>query len=521
MSDAAASPSVSPGDKSATSRGLIVFAVMAATIMQVIDITIVNVALPKMQGALSATTDQITWVLTSYLVASAIFMPLTGFITDRIGQKRYLLLSIGGFVASSALCGMATSLTEMVVFRLLQGVFGASLSPLSQSIMVQTFPPAKRGQAMAIWGIGVTAGPILGPTLGGWLTQVLSWRWDFYVNLPVGILAFLLTLLAVPETARKDRRMDWFGLAFMALAIAALQVVLDRGNTDDWFASNTIRVLSFLSFAGLLCFLVHGIGRKGKDNIFDLSLFRDRNFASACLLITAMGLGMYGTLVLQPEFLETLLNYPVLTTGLVMAPRGFASMFGMFLVGRLIHRVDARLLVLVGIVLSLLGSFAMADYSLNINFFWVIWPILLQGIGLGMIFVPLATIAYSTLPVHKSAEAAGMFNLLRTVGSSIGISIVTTLFTQESQINWNVLGGHMTASNPAFQRYLADIGLPKLNLLGAQLMGGLLGQQAAMIAFVDCFVFIGWTFVFMIPLLLFVKAPHRHDRVDPMAAIAE
>lgn len=503
------------------SRGLVVFAVMTATIMQVIDITIVNVALPKMQGALSATTDQITWVLTSYLVASAIFMPLTGFITDRVGQKRYLLLSIGGFVVSSALCGMATTLSEMVVFRLVQGVFGASLSPLSQSILVQTYPPERRGKAMAIWGIGVTAGPVLGPTVGGWLTQAISWRWDFYVNLPVGILAFVLAALAVPETATKKRTMDWFGLAFLALAIAALQVVLDRGNTDDWFASNTIRLLSFLSFAGLLCFLVHEFGRRGKDSIFDLGLFRDRNYASACLLIAAMGLGMYGTLVLQPEFLETLLNYPVLTTGLVMAPRGFASMLGMFLVGRFINRVDARLLVLAGIVLSLVGSFAMANYTLDINIFWVIWPILVQGVGLGMIFVPLATIAYSTLPVAKSAEAAGMFNLLRTVGSSIGISIVSTLFTEESQVNWNVLGGHLNPSNPAFQRYLAAVGLPKLNLLGAQLLGGLLGQQAAMVAFVDCFVFIGWTFVFMIPLLLIVKAPRRHDTVDVAAALGE
>jgi DHA2 family multidrug resistance protein len=517
---AAAPPSPPSATPPPASRGLIVLAVMTATIMQVIDITIVNVALPKMQGSLSATTDQITWVLTSYLVASAIFMPLTGFITDRLGQKRYLLLSIGGFVLSSALCGMATSLSEMVIFRLVQGVFGASLSPLSQSILVQTFPPEKRGRAMAIWGIGVTAGPILGPTLGGWLTQVLSWRWDFYVNLPVGILAFLLAAVAVPESVRKKRRMDWFGLAFLALAIGALQVVLDRGNTDDWFASNTIRILAYLSFAGLLCFVVHGLGRS-KDSIFDLSLFRDRNFTSACILIAAMGLGMYGTLVLQPEFLETLLNYPVLTTGLVMAPRGFASMFGMFLVGRLINRVDARLLVLVGIVLSLLGSFAMADYNLNISIFWVVWPILLQGVGLGMIFVPLATIAYSTLPVNQSAEAAGMFNLLRTVGSSIGISIVTTLFTEESQVNWNVLGGHMNPSNPAFQRYLAAIGLPKLNLLGAQLMGSILGQQAAMVAFVDCFVFIGWTFILMIPLLLIVKAPRRHDKVNALEAIAE
>ncbi len=503
------------------SRFLITVAVMMATVMQVIDTTIVNVALPKMQGQLGATTDQITWVLTSYLVSSAILMPLTGFLTDRIGQKRYLLASILGFVVASGLCGMATSLTEIVVFRLLQGVFGAALSPLSQSILVQTYPAEQRGKAMAIWGIGVMAGPILGPTVGGYLTQVLSWRWDFYVNLPIGIVCFLLTMAVVPDTERRSRRMDWVGLATLALAIGALQIVLDRGNTDDWFASNTIRILTALSGIGLVVYLWHSLSRHGKETIFNLKLFKDRNYANACFLITVMGLGMYGTLILQPELLEGLLNYPVLTTGLIMAPRGLASMAGMFLVGRLINRVDARLLVLIGIVLSAIGTFALDWYNLQINFFWVLWPMLVQGVGLGMIFVPLAIIAYSTLPPRLSAEAAGMYNLLRTIGSSIGISIVSTLLTEETQVNWNTLGGHLTPMNPALRPFLARLGLLHPNNQFAALLSLNLEQHATMLAFLDCFQFIGWTFILMIPLILIVKKPNRRSGTSIAAAIGD
>jgi DHA2 family multidrug resistance protein len=510
-----------PENPAPTSRFLITVAVMMATVMQVIDITIVNVALPKMQGQLGATSDQITWVLTSYLVSSAILMPLTGFLTDRLGQRRYFLISIFGFLVTSGLCGMATSLAEIVVFRLFQGMFGAALSPLSQSVLVQTYPVEQRGRAMAIWGIGVMAGPILGPTVGGYLTQVLSWRWDFYVNLPIGILCLLLTAMVVPDTGRRPRRMDWTGLVTIALAIGALQIVLDRGNTDDWFASNTIRLLTVLSGLGLVGFLWHSLRNRGRQTIFDLRLFRDQNFSSSCFLIAVMGLGMYGTLILQPELLEGLLNYPVLTTGLVMAPRGLASMAGMFLVGRLIHRVDARFLVFVGVVLSAIGTFALDWYNLHINLFWVLWPILVQGVGMGMLFVPLATIAYSTLPPRESAEAAGMYNLLRTIGSSIGISIVSTLLTNETQVNWNTLGGHINRFNPALQSWLHHSGLLRVNRPFAALLDLNLERHASMLAFLDCFRFIGWSFIVMIPLILIVKKPARAGASPVHAALGD
>ncbi|HET7674477.1 MAG TPA: DHA2 family efflux MFS transporter permease subunit [Gammaproteobacteria bacterium] len=490
------------------SRFLITVAVMSATVMQVLDTTIVNVALPHMQGELGANPDQITWVLTSYLVASGIFMPLTGFFTDRLGQKRYLMISIVGFVIASALCGISTSLFEIVTFRLLQGVFGAGLSPISQSIMVNTFPHEQRGRAMAIWGLGIMVGPILGPTLGGWLTETLNWRWLFYINVPVGIFSMALTWAAVPETARRPRTTDWTGLVLIALGIGGLQFVLDRGNQENWFDSNMIKVLSLLAVFGFVGFFWHSFTSK-KEKLFDLRIFKDRNFATACTLMFVLGLSLYGTLVLQPLMLEGLLGYPVLTTGLVMAPRGVASAISMFMVGRLITRVEPRNLVFTGIVLSAIGTWFMTHYNLDISVPWVVWPIVIQGFGIGLIFVPLATVAYATLPNDKSAEAAGMFSLLRTIGSSIGISIVSTVVSRNSQAAWNQLGGHLTASNPALHDFLGRLGLSLHSPEAGAVLGMLLGREGRMIGFVDAFMLIFVSFLVMLPLIFIMKRVNR------------
>ncbi len=490
-------------------RFLITVGVMSATVMQVLDTTIVNVALPDMQGQLNATPDTITWVLTSYLVASGIFMPLTGYFTDRFGQKRNLMISIFGFVVTSMLCGISTNLGEIVVFRLLQGVFGAALVPLSQAIMVQVFPVRERGKAMAIWGIGVMVGPILGPTLGGYLTQTLSWRWTFYVNLPVGILSFLIAWLAVPDTERRERSMDWIGFVLMACAIGGLQMVLDRGNQEDWFSSNVILVTSLVAAAGLVGFVANGL-RRPETAIFDLRLFRDRNFALSCILIAAVGLSLYGTLVLQPILLEHLLGYPTATAGLIMAPRGVTSMISMFLVGRVINRTGPRSLIFVGIALAALGTFAMTRYSLNIDVWWAVWPILLQGLGMGMIFVPLSTIAFATLDPRVSAEAAGMFSLTRTIGSAVGISIVTTVFTRQSQVVWNQLGGHLHDLGGAVSRYLAGLGLAPSAPGGSALLGAELARQSSMVAMVDAFALVAWSFVVVIPLVLMLRGGRSH-----------
>jgi DHA2 family multidrug resistance protein len=491
------------------SRVLITVAVMSATVMQVLDTTIVTVALPHMQGELGASPDQITWVLTSYLVASGIFMPLTGYFTDRLGQKRYLTISITGFVIASMLCGISQTLPEIVLARLLQGVFGAGLSPISQSILINTYPREKRGKAMAIWGLGIMVGPILGPTLGGWLTEVLNWRWTFYINVPVSILSLSLTWLAVPETRRKFRTTDWRGLGLIALGIGCLQYVLDRGNEKNWFDSGIITILAILSVVGFVGFLWHSL-RSKKETLFNLRIFLDRNFATACGLIAALGLAMYGTLVLQPLLLEGLLGYPVLTTGLVMAPRGVASAIGMFLVGRLITRVEPRVMVGTGIALSALGTWFMTQYNLNIGMAWVIWPVVIQGFGMGLIFVPLATVAYSTLPNESSAEAAGMFSLLRTIGSSIGIAIVSTLLARHTQIAWNQLGAHITASSHAVRHYLAGLGILPDSHAGGAVVAGVVGQQARMTGFLDAFIVVFVSFICMLPLVLLMRRVNKH-----------
>lgn len=483
---------------------LISLAVMSATVMQVLDTTIVNVALPHMQGELAATPDQITWILTTYLVASGVFMPLTGYFTDRMGQKRYLLASIIGFVIASGLCGIATNLTEIVVFRTLQGVFGAALVPLSQSIMIQTFPPDQRGRAMAIWGVGVMVGPILGPTLGGYLTEALNWRWTFFINLPVGVLSVLLAAWTVPDTPRRAREMDWPGLIFMMLAVGGLQFMLDRGNRYDWFASPMIQITAAISLVGFLGFVIHSFTPR-EHHLFNLKIFLDRNFATSSLLLMLFGLGLFGALVLQPLMFESLLGYPASTAGWLMAPRGAASMISMMVMGRFVGRVPPRNLVTVGIILCTVGSYAMTGYTLEISIWHLIWPAILQGLGLGMIFVPLSAVAFATLPKQSVAEATGIYSLMRTIGSSIGISITALIYARESQVAWNEIGSNIQPFNPALPSYLDRLGLTISDPNAIVILAGELRRQAQMVGLLDAFSLITWSFVLMLPLALVLR----------------
>jgi len=494
-----------------------VLAVMSATLIQVLDTTIVNVALPHMQGQLGATSDQISWVLTSYLVSSAIVMPLTGYFVDVLGRKRYLLICIVGFVAASALCGISRNLAQIVGFRLLQGVFGAALVPLSQAIMADAYPPQERGRAMAIWGLGVMVGPVLGPTLGGWLTDVASWRWTFYINLPVGALSFLLATRFIAETPRRERRMDWTGLVLLGSGIAGLQYVLDRGNQQDWFSAIDIQVGAVLAVAGILGFIYYSL-RKGSRALFDVRIFRDRNFMAACLVLSALGLGMFGGLVIQPILLEGLLNYPIVTTGLVMAPRGVATAIAMIIVGRLIGRIDARILVGTGMLVSAAGSYAMTYYSLDIDTFWIVWPVLLQGLGLGLIFVPLSTIAYATLERSRMAEAAGLYSLVRTVGAAAGISIVTTVLTRQAQVLWNELGANVNKFNSALQAYLAHLHLSPNDPHALAVIAQDLLRQAQIGAMLDVFKLTTWSFLLMLPLIFLLRRS-RPAAAPPAAAM--
>ena len=501
------------------SRVLTSIAVMAATIMQVLDTTIVNVALPNMAGQLDATPDNISWVLTSYLIASAIIMPLTGFITDRVGQKRFLLFSVAGFVITSALCGMATSLAEIVLFRFLQGVFGASLVPLSQSIMLQVFPGEQRGKAMAIWAMGVMVAPILGPTLGGWLTEYISWRWTFYINLPVGIISLILVARHVHDTPTRERRMDWTGFATLALGIGALQLVLDRGNQDDWFSSQALVVAAIVAAISFIFFIVYSLTGKHHP-LFDLRIFKDNNFLVASLIMTAIGIGFFGGMVLQSLYLQNFLGYPTFDAGLYMAPRGVASFFVMMFVGKFSGRIPPRNFIFTGIVCSIAGNYLMTCFSPDITAYDLLLPMILQGMGMGLVFVPISTLAFTTLPRETAAEAAGIYSLIRALGSALGISILVTYFSRDTQQNWNLLRGAITPYNDALHSYLAPLHLGATDPQGIAFAAKAVLRQAQNIGYTDSFWFATLNFVAMLPLLLLVRTPKK-AAVGPVPVSAE
>jgi len=489
-----------------TSRALTVFAVMSATIMQVLDTTIVNVSLPNMAGELDATPDSITWVLTSYLIASAIFMPLTGYITDRVGQRRYLLVSIAGFVITSALCGMATSLAEIVTFRFLQGIFGASLVPLSQSVMLQIYPPEQRGKAMAIWAMGVMVAPVMGPTLGGWLTEYYSWRWTFYINLPVGILAFLMAISHVPDSDMRKRRMDWLGFGSLAVGIAATQLVLDRGNQDDWFSSSLLIAATLIATLSFLFFVVYTLTGKHHP-LFDLRIFKDLNFLVASLIMTAIGIGFFGGMVLQSLYMQEFLGYPTFTAGLYMAPRGVASFFVMMFVGKFSGRIPPRYFVFTGICASIAGNYLMTRFSAEISPHDLILPVILQGIGMGFIFVPITTLAFTTLPKTIAAEAAGIYSLIRAMSSAVGIAILSTYLSRSSQQHWNILRGYINPYNDKLAEYLHPLHLGILDEKGIAIVAHAVFHQAQNAAYIDSFWFATLNFALMLPLLLLIRTP--------------
>ena len=496
--------SPSPAGGRGYGRAWITVVIMTAAIMQIVDTTIVVVALPHMEGQLSASPDEITWVLTSYLVSSGIMMPLTGYFTDRLGQRRYLLFSIAGFVAASALCGLAASLDQIVLFRLLQGVAGAGLMPLAQAILVNLYPGKERGRAMAIFGVGAMVGPILGPTLGGYLTQVLSWRWTFFINLPIGIAAFFGTWIMVPESQTRPRSMDWTGFALLALAVSAMQYALDHGTQLGWFDSRTIQIATAASVLGFAALIANGIAR-GRNAAFDLGLFKDRNYASSSLVFVFFIFSMYGMLTLQPMFMESLLDYPTLTTGLVLAPRGLASMLSMLIAGKLINRLGARPLIIFGVLCTSLGTLVTTEYNLDVDTWWLVWPLLLQGFGMGFVFVPLGTVAFATLRPDQSAEAAGVRQLVRTIVASIGTAASTAVATREGQVTWNQLRESINPYNEAVTRYLSSLHLHGLSHRAAAVLAHVLGRQATVIGMLDAFKLFGLSLLFTLPMLLVMK----------------
>ncbi|HRO61546.1 MAG TPA: DHA2 family efflux MFS transporter permease subunit [Burkholderiaceae bacterium] len=499
-------------------RGLVTVSVMLATIMQALDTTIANVALPHMQGTMGASYEQISWVLTSYIVAAAICMPLTGFLAARIGRKRLFLWSVVGFTIASMACGAAQNLDQIVLFRLLQGVFGASLVPLSQAVLLDSYPLEQHGSAMALWGLGVMVGPILGPTLGGWLTEYYSWRWVFYINLPFGMLAWLGIATSVHETAiERARRFDVFGFSMLALAIGAFQMMLDRGHTLDWFASTEVTVEAIVAASALYLFVAHTL--TAEHPFLEPQLFRDRNFVVGLFLIFVVGIILLSTMTLLPPFLHDLMGYPVVDVGLLLAPRGVGTMFAMLIVGRLSGRIDVRWQLLVGLLLTALSLWEMTRFNLDIGGWDVVRTGIVQGVGLGFLFVPLSTVTFSTLPPRYRNEGTALYSLIRNIGMSIGVSVVVTMLARWTQAGHATLGQFINPFSFAL-RAAADAGaIDPGTPLGRALLDGELTRQAATLAYLADFRLMMWVTIAAIPLIVLLRP--RKAGADAVAVPAE
>ncbi len=484
---------------------MITIAVMLGTLMQVLDTTIANVALPDMEGTLSATQDQISWVLTSYIVGAAIMTPPTGWLAGRFGRKRIYLISMLGFVTASFLCGTATSLTEIVLLRVLQGLFGASMVPISQAILLDSYPREKHGMAMAIFGIGIMLGPILGPTLGGYLTEYYSWRWVFWINIPIGALAVLMTLAYVHETQiSKTRTFDGWGFLFMSIAIGALQMMLDRGQQKDWFSSAEIIIEFALVLTGLWLFFIHAFAEQ--HPYIELKLFKDRNFVLGNVIGFIVFISLFSVMALIPPFVQNLLDYPVIITGLVLMPRGIGTMISMMLVGRLSSKMDPRFNMVAGLAVMALSMYFMSHFDTQIDTWAIVWTGFVQGLGMGQVMVPLMTVAFSTLPSTLRTEGTGVYNLIRNIGGSVGISIAFTLLSRNTQINHEVLAAHINPYNQA----MALSPMASMNLHNPHdlvIINGLVTRQAAMISFNDDFKLMMLISLAAIPLVFFMKQP--------------
>ncbi len=484
-------------------RLIITFAVMCVSVMELLDMTIINVALPDMMGALGVDVSQITWIMTTYIVAASVMMPLTGFLITRMGIKKVLMSNIIGFGLSSLICGLAQNFTIIIIFRFLQGAFGAALVPISQTVLRTIYPKDQQGKAMAIWGVGIMVAPVLGPTIGGYITQLLSWRWTFFVNVPVCFLAFFMVVKHIHSPEGKKVFIDKLGIALMAIWVMCLQMFLDQGDNKGWFDSLEILIFFVTFIITFILFIIHGLTYE--KSIINLRLFKDRNFGVACLIITTFGIGLFGGMVPGVLLLQNLLGYPVITTGELSAPQGLASATAMIIVGRLVNVVDNRKLVMFGVLCTALGSYIKTYYNLDISTWFIIWPQIIMGIGMGFFFVPLATIAYNTIPAEKVGEAAGLFSFCRNVGNSVGVAITTTILSRTMQINWQQLGENINPNNPAIQKWLFESGYKTLNINSLSLLKYQLQRQAQMIAFIDVFYFVSICFILLFPLLFLIK----------------
>ena len=489
-------------------RIIVTVGVMMAVLLQVLDTTIANVALPHMQASLSASQDTINWVLTSYIVASAIALPISGWLADKVGRKRLLLISVVVFTVASLLCATATSLPEMVLFRALQGVGGAFIVPLAQATLFDINPREKHGQAMALFGGGVMIGPILGPVLGGWLTDNYNWRWVFLVNLPVGILCILVMARFMPKTGTHQRKFDMFGFALLAIALASLQFCLDRGEQKDWFSSWEIIIEAGLAIAAGWMFMVHMVTTKLP--LFDREIFTDRNFATSVLFMAVTGVLLLGGLALLPPLLQNLYGYSVLQSGFLTAPRGVGTLFSMLIAGRLAGKMDARILVGLGVVLMGVSLYMMTGFAIDQPSRPVIVSGVVQGLGLGLIFVPLQTLAFETLAPRFRTTGAALLNLSRNIGGSIGISVVSTQLVRMTQVSHADMAAQITqntipTADPTILQTIAPVAGPA----ALAFINGEITRQALFIAYLDDFKLMMFITFAILPLLFFMRRGNR------------
>jgi DHA2 family multidrug resistance protein len=513
----AAPPAVNPW--------LVATSVMFATFMEVLDTTVVNVSLPHIAGSLDATVDESTWALTSYLVANAIVLPLAGWLANHFGRKRLLLASVTGFTIASFLCGLAPNLEMLVLFRVIQGMTGGALQPLSQAVLLEAFPPHERGKAMGFWGLGIVVAPIFGPVLGGWLTDNYSWRWVFYINIPVGIVSLIMVKMFIFDPAyieRKPGRVDYWGIGLLAVGVGALQFMLDKGQEADWFESYLMRALLAASLVALAAFVAREL--KTEHPVVDLRVFKVRTYTAGVFLMTVLGFVLYGSLVLLPIMLQTLLGYPSLQAGIAMAPRGVGSFLAMPVVGILVARVGARKLLALGLVGGALTLRWLGQLNLSAGYWDIFWPQFIQGLSLGLLFVPLTTISMDPIPKEEMGNATSIFNLMRNLGGSMGIAATTTMIARHGQAYTNLLGSHVTPYNPAAQAMVESL-RSAFMARGADFVTatqrahaalfGLVNRQATMLAFVSVFQTLALIFILMLPLVLVMKSPRSRGPAAP------
>jgi len=512
-------PSAVPGLR----RNMVTICAMTATIMQALDTTIANVALPYMQGTLSASQDQINWVLTSYIVAAAIMTAPVGWIANRFGRKRTFIICSAGFTVASVMCGLAQDINQMVLFRLLQGVFGAALVPLSQAVMLDSYALHERAKAMSIWGMGVMMGPIMGPSLGAWLTETYSWHWVFFVNLPFGIVTVLGLMVFMDETKQNaELRFDWFGFAALAIGIGALQVALDRGEQLGWLESNEIIAEFIIAAVGFYYFFAHSFTT---DRPFiQFALFRDRNFLTGCIFMTVMGLVLYSTMALASPYLQNVIGYPIITAGVLLASRGCGTFVAMMLVGRLMRIIEARTLIITGLSLTALSLYWMTAWTDQTGVPEIVTISIIQGFGFGLVFVPLSTVAFMTLPNYLRTDGTSMLTLMRNVASSVGISIVIAQLTEGGRRVYAILSEHITPFNHALQMPdvsgMINLGTDK----GRAMADVMVALQAQIIAFSQDYQLVMFFILGSIPLAIMIgstKVALRKQAAGPEHAVIE